>query len=194
MLNPTTAGGETMTHLVSPDTFNLSQVSRSASVIPESLMKLGASRWGVSLPWILLWARSSFWRSGAFLKFISSGSPSWVCTIQAAIVFTASWWPWFLLIWFRPPYHWISQVQGEGDRQTECQVRKLREGTERSDRNILSFLKTHEINKSCGYLHRMEPGALTIVDDCVLLSYISRHSYYTFNLSIRQNAFFFRGW
>lgn len=107
-------GGKTMTHLVFSDTFSLSHVSRSASVILESLMKLGASRCGVCLPWILLWARSSFWRSGVFLKFVSTGSLSWVLRTQATTGFTSSGWFWSLLIWFRPPHHWKSQVRGRG--------------------------------------------------------------------------------
>lgn len=129
-------------------------------------MKLGASRCRLSLPWILLWARSSFWRSGAFLKFISSGSLSWVCMTQATTLFTSSWCPWSLLIWFRPPHHWKSQVQGEGSRQTECQVRKLRggDGAKWQEHPFLS--QNLGINRSCEYLHRMGPGASHMLHDC----------------------------
>ena len=106
--------GGTTTHLVFSDTFSLSHVSRSASVILATVIKLGASRWGPSLLWILRWARSSLYRSGTFLSPASAGSLSWARTIQVTLDFTSSVWPWFLLIWSRPPHHQKNQVSGRG--------------------------------------------------------------------------------
>ena len=106
--------GENMTHLVFPDTFSLSHVSRSASVILATVTKLGASRWGPSLPWILRCARSSLWRSGTCLSPSSAGPLSRARTIQVTLDFTSSVWPWFLSIWSRPPRYWKNQVPGRG--------------------------------------------------------------------------------
>lgn len=155
-----------MTHLAFSDTFNLSHVSRSASVIPESLMKLGASRWEVPLPWILLWARSSFWRSGAFLKFASTGSLSWVRVTQGTVVFASSGWPWSLLNWFRPPHHWKSQVQGMGaDKQNVRHGNSEARG--RMKWQELPFLpQNHGIDKSSGHPCRMGPGVLHMLSKC----------------------------
>lgn len=166
MVIPTMIRGKTMTHLVFSDTFNLSHVSRSASVILETLMKLGASRCGVCLPWILLWARSSFWRSGAFLKFVSTGSLSWVLRTQATIGFTSSGWFWSLLIWFRPPHYWKSQVRGRGADKQNVKHGNLEAGG-RSERTGTSFSFSKVRNdQSCRDHHRMGPGALCMLGKC----------------------------
>jgi hypothetical protein len=105
-------------------------------------------------------------------------------------VLTSSRWPWFLLIWLGPPHHWISQVQGEGSRQTECQERKLREGTEGNGRKSLSFLKSMRligaVGASIGW--NLRPWWLLY---CWVTSLVSQTTLLNCN---KATLFFFSGW
>lgn len=155
MLNNTTAGRKTKkntTHLAFSDTFNLSHVSKSASVIAERVMKLGASRWGAALPWILRWARSSLYRSGTFLSPSSTGSLSWARITQVTIDFSSVW-PWFLSIWSRSPHHRGNQVQGRGPNK-----QKVRHGNSKAEDRAnalkhLSLSRKYGLNQSCDYFY-----------------------------------------
>lgn len=183
------SGGETMTHLVFPDTFNLSHVSRSASVMLESLMKLGASWWGVCLPRILLWARSSFWRSGALLEFVSTGSVSWVLKTQATTVFPSSGWSWSLLIWLGPPHHRKSQVEGGGaDKQNVKHGNLEAEGRMQPQEHPFPPQK-HGINRAVSIFIGWDLGSCTCQASALTLGYISSSLCYPFNTIIKQMFF-----
>lgn len=190
MVIPTMIRGKTMTHLVFSDTFNLSHVSRSASVILESLMKLGASRCGVCLPWILLWARSSFWRSGAFLKFVSTGSLSWALRTQATVGFTSSGWFWSLLIWFRPPHHWKSQVRGRGADKQNVKHENLEAGGRVKGQEHPFPSQKYGMTRAADTITEWDLMSCACWASALSLSYISSPLCYPFNTGIRQILFF----
>lgn len=123
---------ETMTHTVFSDTFSLS-VSRSASVILATVIKLGASRWGPSLPLNSPLGQVILVKIRHLPESSSAGSLSWARTIQVTLDFTSSVWPWFLLIWSRPPSSEKSGSREEEqiNRMSSTEIQRL--STERND-------------------------------------------------------------
>lgn len=117
--------GESVTHLVFPDTFSLFHVSKSASVILETLTKLGALQWEARLPWILRCARSSLYISGTFLSPSSAASLSRARITQVTVGFTSSVWPCLLSVWFQAPTS-SEKIRFKEGKQTECQAWKFR--------------------------------------------------------------------